>query len=135
MAEKKSSKDTSKEAEAKPDTTKEVKTDKVKSDTPEESQAAYDTAQKAVAKTQEPVQTPEQPQPKRRFKLKKDASAERQIRKAHYKAYKLQKLKLAQLTTKDREIYEMLNDPNNGVMLQIKYGGDEALQELYKEDL
>ena len=29
----------------------------------------------------------------------------------------------------------MLNDPNNQFMHQIKYGGDEALQELYRKDV
>ena len=29
----------------------------------------------------------------------------------------------------------MINDPENAVMHSIKYGGDDALQQLYKEDL
>lgn len=39
----------------------------------------------------------------------------------------MQRYKLSQLSQQDRKVYEMMNDPNNAVMMQLKYGGDEAL--------
>lgn len=35
----------------------------------------------------------------------------------------------------DKKVYMDLQDPNNPVMHVMKYGGDEALQEIYRKDI
>lgn len=49
--------------------------------------------------------------------------------------YKERAESLKRLTEQEKKVYDMLNDPNNQFMHQIRYGGDEALQEYYRKDV
>ena len=49
--------------------------------------------------------------------------------------YKERAESLKRLTEQEKKVYDMLNDPNNHFMHQIRYGGDEALQDLYRRDV
>lgn len=35
----------------------------------------------------------------------------------------------------DKAVYMIMTDPNNAFMHQIKYGGDEFMQEMYRRDI
>ena len=65
---------------------------------------------------------------KNKFKLKKNQSKElKAARKKAKKLYKDKANRLKMLNEQERKVYEMLSDPDNEFMNQIKYGSDDDL--------
>jgi len=53
------------------------------------------------------------------------------LQRAKWKHFYKHKMRLSKLSAHDRAVYENLTSPENQVMNQLKYGGDEALIELH----